>query len=357
MRFESPWSLLLLGLILLGLVVRLLMVQAGFMPRPGLLFSNLGAFLRQPRSWRLRASRGLGLLRVLACVAIVVALARPQIGRKETLVRSEGIDIVLAIDGSGSMMAEDFGGSRTRLEHVSDVAREFIKKRVDDRLGIVTFGEYAYTRCPMTLDVGLVADFMERSTKDWLQALDSYQRKKAGLIDEPLTPRERDLEGTAIGDGLLTAISRLEDSKAKSKVVVLLSDGAQTAGETSPADAAALAKRFGVKVYTIGAGSDRPSVVTLYDRLGRKHKATQAFLIDEATLKEIAETTGGRYFHADDRAALEAVYDEIDRLEKTEISSRNFREWDERFPPLVWLALALMAVEALLGATILRRLP
>ncbi len=357
MRFENPWFFAALALIVLGLVARSLMTQAGFFQRPALLFSNVAAFLGQPATWRLRAGRLPGLLRLLACICIVVGLARPQVGRKETLVRSEGIDIVLATDTSGSMMAEDFGGSRTRLEHVAEVAREFIEKRIDDRLGIVTFGQYAYTRCPMTLDVELVSSFMERTMKDWLRALDSYQRKTAGLIDEPLTPRERDLEGTAIGDGLLTAVARLEESKAKSKVVILLSDGAQTAGEASPEDAAQLAKRFGVKVYTVGAGSNRPSAVTVYDRLGNKRKDLQRFEIDEKTLQRIAEITGGRYFHAGDRDGLEKVYDEIDRLEKTEITSRDFREWDERFQIFVWAALALLALEALLGATALRRLP
>ncbi len=357
MRFESPYWFAAAVVLALGILVRFIYKQAGLRRKPAILFSNLPPMMRQSPTWRMRAKKGFGLIRILALLAIIVALARPQVGRADTVVSSEGIDILLAVDTSGSMRGEDFGGNKTRLEHVAEVMQQFAAGRPADRIGIVSFGKYAYTRCPLTLDHELVSDFLRQIVKDWLEANDSAMRKQAGLDRSPITPREEDLGGTAIGDGLMAAVGRLEESKAKSKVVILLSDGEQTAGEATPEDAAALAKKFGIKVYAVGAGSDKACVVTVYNRLGNKVKIRENFRVDEETLKDIAKKTDGMYFHARDRAGLEKVYQAIDELERTEITTKDYQEWNERFMPWAWAALLLLLAEAILGATIFRTIP
>ncbi|MFT7617222.1 MAG: Ca-activated chloride channel family protein, partial [Planctomycetota bacterium] len=314
MRFESPYWFAALAVLAVGILVRFIYKQAGLRSRPAILFSNMPPLMNQAPTLRMRLKKAFGLIRILALTAIIVALARPQIGRADTVVTSNGIDILLAVDTSGSMRGEDFGGNKTRLEHVAEVMKDFAAGRKADRIGIVSFGKYAYTRCPLTLDNELVADFLEKIVDDWLEANDSALRKQAGLIRTPLSPREEDLGGTAIGDGLMTAVGRLEESDAKSKVVILLSDGEQTAGDATPQDAAALAKKFNVKVYAVGAGSDQGCVITAYNRLGRRVKVRERYRVDEETLKEIAKITEGQYFHASDRAGLEAVYKTIDDL-------------------------------------------
>ncbi|MEZ6195563.1 MAG: VWA domain-containing protein [Planctomycetota bacterium] len=359
-RFAEPgWFFALAGLALLGLVAAVF-ARAGHFVRPRLLFSRLEAARRVGRSWRLVLARGLWIPRVLALVAIITALARPQLGRGETFVSSEGIDIMLLIDTSASMAAEDFGRRETRLDHVTDVIRGFVERRPADRVGVVSFGAAAYTRCPLTLDHALVDEVLDFTRDAWRRAYLSFSRKGAtsrGQAPTDLTPEEEDLQGTAIGDGLVAAVSRLENSEAKSKVVVLLSDGENTAGEVAPRDAAELAREFGVRVYTVGAGSDDRAPVLTFDRFGREVRRLVSFRLDEKTLTDVAEATGGRYFHAGSRDRLEEVYAEIDRLERAEITSRDFREWDERFPPLVWCALGLLLLELLLRCTVARRLP
>ena len=357
MRLESPIWLAAFALLALGILARMIFGQAGLRARPAILFSNVPPMRLQKKTLRQRLKKGALLFRILALSALIVALARPQIGRADTVVSSEGIDVVLVVDHSLSMVGEDFGDGKTRLEHVTEVVTDFVASRNDDRLGLISFGSYAYTRCPMTLDHELVADFLRRGLQDWLAAKDGYWKKNAGLIRGELSPREEDLQGTAIGEGLLAAINRLEESNAKSKVVVLLSDGEQTAGETSPEDAAALAQKFGVKVYTVGAGADRACKITVFNRLGQKVQTRQRFKVDEAALRKIASTTGGEYFHATDRDGLEKVYEKIDRLERSTIETKDYREWEERFMPLAWLALLMILVEAALMATVFRTIP
>ena len=236
--------------------------------------------------------------------------------------------------------------------------REFAKKRPSDRIGIVSFGRNAYTRCPMTLDHALLEKFLEGVLRDWERAADSLSRKRAtkGQSVET-TPQEDDLQGTALGDGLVMAVSRLDESDAKSKIVILLSDGSSNSGETQPGPAGELASQLDVKVYTVGAGSNRPAPVATYNRLGQPVKRAMRFELDETTLREIAETTEGKYFHAQNRERLEEVYDEIDRLERVELKSKDFREWDEKFMPWALAALAVFLLETLLAATVLRTLP
>lgn len=356
MRFESPLWFFALAAVALGGVAIVVLRQSGLMARPAILFANLAPLRRQSPTLRTRLRHLPALLRVVALGLLVTALARPQLGRSDSVVTSEGIDIVLAVDTSGSMAAEDFGEGRTRLDHVVEVMREFIVKRPADRIGIVAFGRNAYTRCPLTLDQELLDRFLNRVLSEWERAVDSANRKTA-KGDDRLTPREANLNGTAIGDGIVMSVSRLEESDAKSRVVVLLSDGKSNAGDTLPGPAAELAGQLGVKVYTIGAGANRRAPIAGYDRLGRPVKRAMRSEFDEATLKNIAETTGARYFHADSRERLDEIYGEIDRFERVELKSKDFREWDEKFMPWALAALGVLLLEALLAATVLRTLP
>jgi Ca-activated chloride channel family protein len=253
-------------------------------------------------------------------------------------VSTEGIDIVLAIDASGSMQALDLDAERpirerrNRLEVVKDVIARFVEKRESDQIGMVVFGSEAFTQCPLTLDHGIVATFIE-----------GLELGVAG-------------DATAIGDGLGTAVKRLKSSKAKSRVVVLLTDGEQNAGALSPEKAAEIAKTFGIRVYTVGAGT-RGKAPVLVDTIFGKSIVEQDFPVDEAVLRRVAEITGGAYFRAEDTAGLASVYDQIDRLEKSEIVSQAYMEYDERFGVFVVPALALLLFEIGLLGTRLRKLP
>lgn len=301
-------------------------------------FSNIGALKR------LRPSKSLVLRRLflglrLATVALLmIAMARPQTGRTQTQVRTEGIDIVLVIDTSGSMQALDLDASRrisdrrNRLEVVKSVVEEFVKKRDNDQIGLVVFGAEAFTQCPLTLDHGIVATFMERL--------------EIGMAGD----------STAIGSALGTAVKRLKDSQAKSKVVVLLTDGRSNAGSLSPTKAAEVAETFGIKVYTIGAGA-RGQAPFIVDSLFGKQVIYQDVEIDEKTLTEIARITGGKYFRAEDETALQQIYDEIDELERTEITMSSYMEYNEQFRWFVIPALALLLIEIVLLGTRFRKLP
>ncbi len=293
---------------------------------------------------RLRPSKTLVLRRVfqafrLATVALLmIAMARPQTGRTQTQVRTEGIDIVLVLDTSGSMEALDLDADRrisdrrNRLEVTKSVVEEFVKKRDNDQIGLVVFGAEAFTQCPLTLDHGIVATFLDRL--------------EIGMAGD----------ATAIGSAIGTAVKRLKDSEAESKVVILLTDGRSNAGALSPAKAAEVAATFGVKIYTIGAGS-RGEAPFIVDSLFGKQVVYQNVEIDEETLKNIAERTGGKYFRAEDEEALEAIYEEIDQLEKTEITMSSYMEYNERFRWFVIPAVALLLIEVVLLGTRFRKLP
>jgi Ca-activated chloride channel family protein len=277
-----------------------------------------------------------GALRALAFVLLVLALARPQLGKAASQIYTEGIDIVLAVDISGSMLAEDFtvdGRRANRLEAVKSVVRTFLAKRQGDRAGLVLFAARPYTQCPLTLDHG------------WL--LQNLDRAEVGLIED----------GTAIGSALATAVSRLEESDAKSKIVILLTDGQSNAGKVTPLTAAEAAKALGYKVYTIGAGTRGLAPYPDRDLFGNKVYRPMQVDVDEDTLKRIADLTGGRYFRATDTASLEEIYAEIDRLEKSPYQGLQYLEYDELYPWLALPAFLLLAVESVLGATWLRVLP
>jgi Ca-activated chloride channel family protein len=275
-------------------------------------------------------------LRGAALVLLAVALARPQAGTAATRVHREGVDVVLAVDVSGSMLAEDFtlGTARaSRLDAVKSVVQEFVAARLEDRIGLVLFSARPYTQCPLTLDHG------------WL--LQNLDRARVGMIED----------GTAVGSALAAATNRLRSSTAKAKFVVLLTDGESNAGRITPQTAADAAAALGIKVYTVGAGTRGLAPFPTQDFFGNRVYRPVQVSIDEDTLKKIASTTGARYFRATDTASLRDVYAEIDRSEKTPFEAPQYLDYRELYPWLAWPALGLLLVEVGLAETVLRKLP
>jgi Ca-activated chloride channel family protein len=257
-------------------------------------------------------------LRLLALSAMIVAVARPQSSLSWENVTTEGIDIMIALDISSSMLAADL--KPDRLEASKKVALDFIEGRPNDRIGLVIYSGKSFTQCPLTID------------HDVLKNL--FTDIKNGIIED----------GTAIGDGLATSVSRLKDSKAKSKVVILLTDGENTAGSVPPITAAEIARKFGVRVYTVGIGTNGTAPYPVNTIMGRQYQPMPV-KIDEATLKSIAEQTGGKYFRATDNKKLEAIYAEIDQLERSKIEVTSYKKKSEEFFPWALAALLLLLIE------------
>ncbi len=288
--------------------------------------------VRGMRSWRGRLRVALPALRALAFAALVVAMARPQEVLREEEVDAEGIDIMLVIDLSSSMLAQDF--KPDRLEVSKRVAAEFIDKRRYDRIGLAVFAGEAFAQCPLTTD--------HRVLKNFLANL------QCGALED----------GTAIGMGLATAVHHLEDSEAKSKVVILLTDGVNNAGYINPLMAAQIAQKVGVKAYTIGVGSTGDALTPVSRRSdGRYIFGLARVEIDEDLLKDIASMTEGEYFRATSPESLQRIYDKIDQLEKTKIEVAVFKSYSEAFHPFVFWGLVLLLLEALLRYTVLRTIP
>ena len=327
-RFEDPWFLILL-------VVLPFMVY-GFVARRKrrsgtIRYSNVESLRRSDVGRTGCFRHGLFVLRVIAFGALIVAFARPQTGVTSETVTAEGIDIVLVIDVSSSMLAEDLDPNR--LEAAKAVAADFVLGRRNDRIGLVVFAGQAFTQAPLTLDYSVVTDLLGRM--------------EVGMIED----------GTTVGMGLATAVRRLQASDAESKVVVLLTDGRSNTGEIGPVTAAQMAQALGVKVYTIGAGSRGTARVPVNDpTLGRRYVNIQVD-VDEPTLQEIAALTGGRYFRAADTESLAEIYREIDELETTEIEVHNFTRYGELFHYPLAAGLLLLVLEVGLGQTVLRKLP
>lgn len=297
----------------------------------GLRFSDVSAAKAMPRTWPIRLRWLPAVLRVVALALCILALARPQ---EEDVIRNrfaEGIDIVLVLDTSTSMRAEDF--KPNRFEAARDVASEFINSRVSDRVGLVVFAAKAYTQAPLTLDY----QFLQRM-------LDEV---RVGVIQD----------GTAIGTALAMAVNRLKSTEAESKVVILLTDGQNNRGEIDPVTAAEVAKVIGVRVYSIGVGTqgDAPFVV---DRpFSGPRRQMMPVEIDEEMLRTVASTTGGRYFRATSKEGLREVYDEIGELEKTNVEERIYTDRDEQYAWFLLPAFGLVLLEVLLSSTVLRRFP
>lgn len=328
-RFADPQYLLLLSILpLLGYWY----LARRRVRKPGSLrYSHIDVVKRSDVSRSGRFRHALFSLRVIALAALIVAFARPQTGVTGENVMTEGIDIVLALDISSSMLAEDL--EPNRLEAAKQVAKEFVRGRRNDRIGLVIFAGEAFTQAPLTLDHEVVATLLDEL--------------RVGMIED----------GTAIGMGLATAVKRLRNSDAESKVVILLTDGRNNRGEIDPLTAAQMAQAMGTKVYAIGAGTRGMTRVPVTDQFGGRRYVPMRVEIDEDALKETAQLTGGRYFRATDRESLESIYREIDELETTEMEVQHFTRYGELFHYPLTFGLALLVLEIGMGQTILRKLP
>lgn len=328
MHFASPYYLWLLALIVPMIAYYVWRVRQG---GAAIQISTVEGVLRAPKSVRYYLRHLPFVLRTAAYALLVVALARPQGIEQNVRTSTEGIDIMLSIDVSGSMLARDF--KPDRITAAKEVAASFISDRVGDRLGLVAFAGEAFTQSPLTTD---------QSTLQTLLA-----RIRSGLIED----------GTAIGNGLATAINRLRESEAKSKVIILLTDGINNRGEIAPMTAAEIARAQGIRVYTIGVGSRGTAPYPAVDMFGNMTFINQKVEIDEKTLTEIARLTGGRYFRATDKEKLQAIYDEINQLEKSRVEVTERITYHELFLGWVLAALALLTAELLLSNLVLKRIP
>ena len=291
--------------------------------------STVSAF-RGVRSWKSFLRPVLFLLRLLTLCCLIIALARPQTRNDEQLVNGEGIDIVLCLDISGSMLAQDF--TPNRMEAAKNVASEFIDHRPTDRIGLVIFSGDSFTMCPLTTDRNVLKT--------------QLFNVQSGLLED----------GTAIGSGLATGVDRLRNSPSKSKVIILLTDGENNGGLIDPNTAKEIAKSVGVKVYTVGMGTEGFAPVPVQTAAGvvmQREKVN----IDEKLLTQIATETGGRYYRAKDNESLKGIYDEINQLEKSKIEVSNIRRYTEQFFPFALAAAICLLLELLLRWTLLRKFP
>jgi Ca-activated chloride channel family protein len=292
--------------------------------------STTAGFSTIKRSWRVWARHGLFGLRLIALTLTIIALARPQTSSKGQNVETEGIDIILAMDVSGSMLAEDF--KPNRIEAAKKVAQEFIDSRPNDRIGLVVFSGESFTQCPLTTDHAVLKSLFETI--------------KSGMV----------ADGTAIGLGLSNAVSRLKDSQAASKVIILLTDGVNNAGSVAPLTAAEIAKNFNMRVYTIGVGTRGYAPYPVQTPYGIQYQNMEV-QIDEDVMQQMAAMTNGKYFRATSNTKLQEIYREIDQLEKTKISVTEFRRYSEEFFPFALAALVCFLLEFFLRYTIFRSIP
>jgi Ca-activated chloride channel homolog len=332
MTFAHPWLLLLLLLLPLAAWLK---GRRGV--PPAFVYSSVKLVAGLAGAQRSRAGALLAALRWLALALFIVALAQPRLLKSTTQVKASGVDIVVALDMSGSMISEDFvvNGQRVnRFNMARSVLSNFIDKRPNDRIGLVLFASQAYIATPLTLD------------HDYLH--EDLDRLEIGDINQ---------NSTAIGDGLATAVNRLKDLKAKSKIVILMTDGQNNSGKLDPLVAAEAAAALGVKVYTIGIGERGTAPMPVF--MGGRKVGYQNVPVDvdEDTLQKIADITGGKYYRADNAEKFRQIYAEIDKLEKTEATINKYTQFTELFPWFVWSGLAVLLVELLLAQTVWRRLP
>ena len=325
-EFANPkllWLLLLVPLAIIWYILRHKKQEASVN------FSDLKGMVKLPKTWKAYLRHLLFALKMAALALLIVALARPQSSSTNSTSNIEGIDIVMAMDVSGSMLARDL--KPDRLTAAKNVASDFVKGRPGDRMGLVIFSGETFTQVPLTTDHGVM--------------LNMLAEMKNGLIED----------GTAIGDGLATAISRLKDSEAISKVVILLTDGMNNAGSVDPYTAAEIAKLYGIRVYTIGVGTYGTAPYPVQTMFGTQMQQIKVE-IDEKLLTTIANSTGGKYFRANNNQKLDEIYQEIDKLERSKIEVTEFRRLHEEFYPLLAWAIALLLLEFLLRKTIFRTL-
>ncbi len=331
MIFKTPWVLFFIPAIVFGFLLYTWRAKV-----PSFRFSSGALVEGLKQSWRVRLIRSPLFLRLLTILLFMIALAGPRSPLGETQHHSEGINIVLVMDVSTSMAAEDFtlnNKRANRLDVVKQVIADFIQKRPGDRIGLVAFAARPYTVSPLTSD------------HEWIGK--NLQRVKFGLMED----------GTAIGSAIASAVNRVRDVEGKSKVVVLLTDGINNAGKIDPIAAAKAAEAKGVRIYTIGTGSRGPVPYPTMDLFGRTVYQNVQIDIDEDMLKEIARLTNGAYFRATDTMSLKNIYDQIDQMEKVKFEETGFRQYEEHFDKFLLLALILLIFESILSRTVFLRIP
>lgn len=330
MELKSPYFLLLIPLLVITFYY-----WGRRLTGPSFRFPSNQIAEGIPTSWRIRFFRLPQYFRWLALIFLVIALCGPRKVLDQTVVVSEGIDIVLALDLSGSMAAEDYvinGHHVSRLEVLKSVIKEFIDRRQSDRIGLVVFGSQAYTVCPLTTDY------------NWLK--ENLNRLHLGVIED----------STAIGSGIVQSLLRLKDSDAESKIIILLTDGGNNAGRIDPITAGRMAHAKNVKIYTIGAGSNgmAPMPVEMFGQTVYQNIPVD---LQEEPLKQIAQITSGKYFRASDTESLKQVYKEIDSMEKTKIYTKGYRKYNEWFWSFILAALGFIALDIILSNTVLMKIP
>lgn len=294
--------------------------------------SSLATLNNIPATYKYFLRHFLFVLRIGALSLVIIAMARPQATDRWESSDTLGIDIIMTVDISGSMLARDF--KPNRLEAAKEIASEFVIGRQFDRIGLVLFSGESFTQCPLTADHAVLLNLFKETDVELVQQ-----------------------QGTAIGIGLATAVKRIKDSDARSKVIILLTDGENNVGAIDPITAADLAKTFNIRVYTIGIGTNGTAPFPTYNLFGRIIYEDREVKIDEETLKNIADKTGGKYFRATDNDKLREIYSEIDKLEKSKIDVKHFSKKEEKFMVLVWISLFLILTEFILSKTVLRSLP
>jgi Ca-activated chloride channel family protein len=329
--FDHPWLLLLL--LVLPLAAWLRSKQKG---QPAFLYSSVQLVKGIASLHQTNRGKILMRMRWISLALMIIALARPQLPEGDAKIKASGIDIVVALDLSGSMAAEDFtlrGKDVNRLTIAKQVLEEFVDKRPNDRIGLVAFAGQAFIAAPLTLDHAFLLQNLKR-------------------LDLNTIP-----DGTAIGSGLSAALNRLREVKSKSKIVILMTDGVNNAGKVLPLTAAEAAQTLGIKVYTIGVGTRGVAKVPGRDAFGNVRYFQQKVDIDEDTLTEMARRTGGKYYRADNTDALKRIYEEIDKFERTEMDMKKFQRYTELFKWFVLAGLSFFGLEMILGNTVWRRLP
>ena len=325
--FAYPWVLYFLLIIPLMIAWYLF---RGMKTQSSAIYSSLNIFKEVPSTIREYLRHIPFVVRLLAIGLLIVALARPQSFTSGENVTTEGIDIAMVLDISGSMLAEDF--KPNRLDAAKNVIDNFVEGRTSDRIGLVIFSREAFTQCPLTIDYSVLRNLL----------LDI----RSGMIQD----------GTAIGNAIANGVNRLKESDAKSRIIILLTDGVNNAGEVDPISAAEIAKAFGIRIYTIGVGTRGEAPYPVQTPFGTRYQMVPVE-IDEAMLTKIANLTGGEYFRATNNRALEDIYNKIDKLEKTKIEITSYKNASEKYHSWLWGGLLLLLVELGLSRTILRKLP
>ena len=338
LSFAHPWLLLLLAMVPL-----LSWLRGNRGPTAALIYSSTSVLHGLGRRSASRAGKFLHGLLYIALAILIIALARPQLGKSLTQVEASGIDIMIALDVSGSMLTKDFtvgGESATRVDAIREVTRKFIEGRPNDRIGIIAFAGRPYIVSPLTLD------------HDWL--LQNLERVRIGLVED----------GTAIGSAMAAAANRLNDQHSKSRALVLLTDGENNAGKIPPNTAAEAIKALRIKLYAIGAGINGIAPVPIIDRngpvtdaMGNIYYQNQRVEFNEAGLKEVAQIAGGQFFRATDTNSLEQIYADIDKMEKSTVSVKKYQQYRDLFPVCLMAGAGVLLAELLLSQTIWKKLP